>query len=73
MPDKFDILVRDLERVRASGSSFGVFGENGHDNELNPVLSEEELTQFEAVHGIRLPQDYRQFLLRVGNGGAGPY
>ncbi len=73
MPDKFDILVRDLGRVRASGSTFGVFGENGHDYELNPTLCEQELTECEAVHGILLPADYRQFLLRVGNGGAGPY
>lgn len=73
MADKFDILIQDLERVRTSGSSFGVFGEDSHSYELNPTLSEPELTEFENDHGIRLPADYRQFLLRVGNGGAGPY
>lgn len=73
MSDKFDILIRDLECVRASGSSFGVFGEDGHNYGLNPTLSEDELTEFETDHGVRLPDDYRQFLLRVGNGGAGPY
>lgn len=73
MPDKFAILIRDLESVRASGSSFGVFGEEAHRYELNPTLSEEELSEFETDRGIRLPDDYRQFLVRVGNGGAGPF
>jgi len=30
MADKFDILIQDLQRVRASGSSFGVFGDDPH-------------------------------------------
>jgi hypothetical protein len=73
MPDKFDILIQHLEHVRASGSSFGIFGEDSHSYELNPTLSEGAMSGFEAQHGIRLPEDYRQFLTRVGNGGAGPY
>jgi hypothetical protein len=73
MPDKFDILIQDLERVRASGTKFGVFGEEGHNYELHPPLSNEEVSEFEVEHGVRLPEDYRQFLTRVGNGGAGPH
>lgn len=73
MPDKFEILIQDLERVRASGASFGVFGEEAHGYELNPAFSEAEIQEFETEQGVRLPDEYRQFLLRVGNGGAGPY
>jgi len=73
VPDKFDILIQDLSRVRASGTSFGVFGEDSHDYELHSTLSDDEISKFEAEHAIRLPDDYRRFLSRVGNGGAGPY
>lgn len=40
--------------------------------EMNPALSEGEVKQFEEKEGISLPTEYRQFLLTVGNGGAGP-
>jgi hypothetical protein len=39
---------------------------------LAPVLPEEELAAFERSHGISLPDDYRWFVTRLGNGGEGP-
>lgn len=50
-----------------------VFGSDSHLFELNPPLSLERIVGFERGHGIRLPADYRSFLLKVGNGGAGPF
>ena len=41
--------------------------------ELNPCLSEDEIHYFEDRHNTILPDDYRQFLLKLGNGGAGPH
>lgn len=49
------------------------FGARAHRYHLNPPISEKELASFEAEHRITLPDDYRSFLLEVGNGGAGPY
>ena len=40
--------------------------------ELAAPLDELALAAFEAEHRIMLPQDYRLFLLEVGNGGPGP-
>ena len=73
MPDKFDAIIRDLNRVRTSKRKPDVTGEQGHAYRLNPPLSEVEVVQFERQHNVILPDDYRQFLTHAGNGGAGPF
>jgi hypothetical protein len=70
--DKFDAINRDLQRLRESKKALSVFGAESHGYRVNPPLSEAEIIAFEAKHDVQLPDDYRQFLMRVGNGGAGP-
>jgi len=48
------------------------FNYPGHHYELNPVLSEEQVAAAEKQLGIRLPEEYREFIKTVGDGGAGP-
>lgn len=44
-----------------------------HKYQLNPVIENAILEAFEKRYQIRLPEDYRDFLLQIGNGGkAGP-
>lgn len=76
-PKDFDILeLADmLARLKAADTGLRVSGSEGHYGHhyrLGPVMSEAELTDFEGKYRIRIPDDYRQFLLNVGNGGAGP-
>ncbi|MFI7650812.1 hypothetical protein ACIBTZ_32785 [Micromonospora sp. NPDC049460] len=39
---------------------------------LNPILTEQQVSGFEDLHGIRLPEEFRQFVTRIGHGGYGP-
>lgn len=73
MENQYDILLRDLEILRNADLTFEVPGSRSHEYRLNPVLTEPEVGQFESLHGICLPSDYRQILLLIGNGGAGPH
>jgi hypothetical protein len=63
----------DLLRLRSAGAIREIFGANGHTFVVNATLSEAKISAFETQHRISLPNDYREFLLRIGNGGAGPY
>jgi hypothetical protein len=63
------------ERVAAiarADASKKVFGASRHRFMLYPVLTISELLDLEQSIDVRLPEEYRAFLLEVGNGGAGP-
>ncbi|MEU9379429.1 SMI1/KNR4 family protein [Streptomyces sp. NPDC048255] len=39
---------------------------------LGAPVSEKWVVEFEGAHGVRLPEEFRRFLTRIGNGGYGP-
>lgn len=57
-----------LRGVRSSKSNVDV-----RSFELNQAIAEEKVEAFEQGLSIRLPSEYRDFLVQIGNGGAGPY
>ena len=69
---EFEDLKRLLRRMRQEDAGFRVFGARQHHYVLGPSLTEPELLGFEHKHGIRLPEDYRHFLAKAGNGGVRP-
>ncbi|GJM13163.1 MAG: hypothetical protein DHS20C12_15660 [Pseudohongiella sp.] len=71
--DKIRAIEEKLALLRELDGDRILFGAKNHNYSLNETLSESEIASFEKDHSIILPQDYRLFLLRVGNGGAGPY
>jgi hypothetical protein len=66
-------ILRQLSLLQSREGSLRLFGASSHRYDLNPVLSDAEVRKFEEKHQVELPSDYREFLLRCGNGGAGPY
>ena len=44
-----------------------------HNYQLNPPLQLAQIEAFEAEYGVLLPAEYRAFLMKIGDGGAGPY
>jgi hypothetical protein len=65
------LFLDALEKLREHPPS--VFGADAHAFQLNPALTEAEVAAFEQKHRIRLPADFRDFLLTAGDGGAGPF
>ncbi|MFJ9352126.1 SMI1/KNR4 family protein [Streptomyces sp. NPDC101237] len=63
---------RRLVAAGAGPSGDKVFGALGHRWIVEDPLAQHELDELEAQTGVRLPEEYRTFLLHVGAGGAGP-
>jgi hypothetical protein len=69
----YEAIRKNLETLRTANVRPNVFGSQSHSFRLHPTLSLDEVRAFETKHRIVLPSDYREFLMYVGNGGAGPY
>jgi len=70
--DRAEVVDR-LDYLRSTDPGLTRFGSAAHGYLLNPPLVEHDVMAFEARHGVSLPDDYRAFLLQVGDGGAGPF
>lgn len=68
-----DIFKEKLNRLKKLDTEFKLFGASSHQYEFNPCMTESEVNIFEKKYSVQLPKDYRDFLLKIGNGGAGPY
>jgi len=66
-------ILSKLEELRSIDTNYKIFGSEFHKYKLNPVLPEKAILKFETNYKIKLPLDYRSFLMEIGNGGAGPY
>lgn len=64
-------IYQQLAEIRQRGIE--CYGWETHQFKLNPPIQPEVLEAFEEKHQVRLPEEYRDFLLHVGNGGAGPH
>ncbi|MGC5327662.1 SMI1/KNR4 family protein [Brevibacillus sp. SYSU BS000544] len=70
--NRFDQIRQKLDYLKELDARYKVFYSKRHRYQFNPVLTKEEIQLFENKYAISLPEDYRDFLMNVGNGGAGP-
>jgi hypothetical protein len=61
-----------LRSLRAADPDFRCFGAAAHRYRLGPTATESEVAEFEEKRRVKLPEEYRDFLTRLGSGGAGP-
>ncbi|KFF02807.1 SMI1/KNR4 family protein [Chryseobacterium luteum] len=73
MIEQLDRIKNKLEQLKRFDKDLKLFGADTHEYLLNPILTSEQVTQFETDHKIDLPKDYVSFLTTIGNGGAGPF
>lgn len=66
-------LAELVDELRSADPGFRVFGSETHQYRFGERLCESAVKDFEQDHRVALPSAYRQFLISVGNGGAGPY
>ncbi|MEH1899912.1 MAG: SMI1/KNR4 family protein [Nostoc sp.] len=65
-------LKKKLTQLAILDATFEVFGSETHQYQFKPCLSDKDIQVFESRYNITLASEYRNFLLEVGNGGAGP-
>ena len=80
MKEQLQRIQQKLAQAKAADKDLEVFGAKGHKYHLNPPVSEAEVLAFEEKYGISLPEDYRAFMLTIGDAKAkkldfiaGPY
>jgi hypothetical protein len=65
-------VLAKLDALRTRDKKRSVFGSSGHLWKLDPKLTEADVAAVEKQCRVKLPDDYRTFLLEIGAGGAGP-
>jgi hypothetical protein len=70
--DALTRIARKLAAVREADRGLVAYGAPRHRYQLRPCLTDPALSAFEDRIGVTLPPECRAFLLRMGNGGAGP-
>ncbi len=61
-----------LAKLATLDSERRVFGADAHNYQLLPPIASAAVERFERANDVALPADYRSFITRVANGGAGP-
>lgn len=67
-----DEIADKIVQLKTLDPHFTVFGSDSHRYKSQKEISEDQIAAFESKHKIILPSDYRNFILRFGDGFCGP-
>jgi hypothetical protein len=70
--ERLDTVIHKLSTLKELDSKFAAFGAKNHKYELKSKLTKEYIEKYQIENNIILPEEYAEFLMHVGNGGAGP-
>src|SRR5262245_20729612 len=73
MEGQITVIKKKLDELARKDIGFQIFGASSHRYQNKGRLYEHEVKSFEKTYNIHLPPDYREFILQIGNGGAGPF
>ena len=72
MKNRIENIKNKINRLKELSEDLNLFASNKHQFKLNNIKSETQLKEFETENSILLPNEYREFIKTIGNGGLGP-
>ena len=70
---KLNLISENIKILGQLDAGLSIFGARSHHWKINPPIDKESLRKIESSLGYHLPSTYREYIIEIGNGGAGPY
>lgn len=67
--NQIERIKRKLILAKSADKDLKVFGADSHQYTLGKTVSNDQILNFEKEYNLQLPEDYKAFLLHIGNGG----
>ncbi len=71
--DQLARIKTKLQQAKEKDHEFEVFGADSHQYDLGKPVNLEEVIRFEEHYNVDLPEAYKTFITKLGNGGSGDY
>jgi len=71
--DRLDRILKKVDYLKCLDKEYTVFGAQKHQYLFGKPLAEDVIIDFEKKYNVKLPWDYKLFMMEAGNGGAGPF
>jgi len=66
-------MIKKFSYLKNIDKNFKIFGASFHKYEFGKLLGENTVNDFEKKYNVKIPFEYKLFMLEIGNGGAGPF